>query len=267
METAAVDVGSSFTDVIRRDASGRLTFAKLPSESADPAAPVLAAAGAGALRHGTTLGLNALLQRKGARVGLIVTKGFRDVLNLGRQSRRELYAMPPRAATPDFLVAETLRAEIDERIDAEGRVVTPLDDAEAARVIRRLVADGAEALAIGLLFAFRNPIHEHRLAAIAAGMFPGLPVSESHEVDPLPREFERIAATACDAFLRPTMGGYLRRLARPDLHVMRSSGGLIDGAEAARQPARLLLSGPAAAALRAAEAARAAGCPDALSID
>jgi N-methylhydantoinase A len=281
-----VDIGGTFTDLVVTDeVSGTSTVGKILTTPKDPAHAVeqgiqslLAEAGvaAGTVRavvHGTTLATNALIERKGARTGLLTTAGFRDALEIGREGRYDLYDLF--IDPPPPLVPRHLRREVDERLLPDGAVLRPLDEAGARRVIAGLVADGAEAIAICLLHAYANPVHEHRLAELARELAPDLAVSCSSEVVPEIREYERTSTTAANVYVAPLMARYLEDLElrmaelgiRGPLYVMQSSGGIALPPLARRLPIRLVESGPAAGALAAAQAARAHGEPRLLSFD
>ena len=282
-----VDTGGTFTDLVCRLSDGRLVTLKLPSTPHDPAEAVLhavACLGAqhgvapAAIRrfaHGTTVPTNAVLERKGAKVGLIATKGFRDVLEIGRQMRQQLYDAVLRPQTPVFLAPGARRQEVSERVGADGQVIVPLDEAEVVAALDRLAAEGCEAVAVALLFSFLAPAHERRIAEIARARQPGLAVSLSSEVDPAFREYERTAATAFDAYIKPVVERYLSRLEagltaagiEAPLQVMQSRGGLAASPTARRRPVRLFLSGPAAGAVGAARVAKEAGIADLISVD
>jgi N-methylhydantoinase A len=277
-----VDVGGTFTDAALLDGD-TLHTAKVPSTPEDQSRGVIAAveevlarAGAEAgdvegFTHGMTVGTNALLEERGARTAMIATRGFADLLEIGRQDRPSLYH--PCRPKPAPLADRGLRFEASERIGAEG-VVEELSDEEIARLVDRLRGSGAESVAVCLLFAFRDPAHERRIAAALRDALPDLHVSPSHEVLPAFREYERFSTTVIDAYLSPLLGRYLgrlteacrqRSLAEPE--VMRSSGGTADAAEAARSGAWSVLSGPAGGAVGAGLLARSAGHPDAIGLD
>jgi N-methylhydantoinase A len=277
-----VDVGGTFTDAALLDGE-RLHTAKVPSTPDDQSRGVMGAieevllrAGAGpagveAFTHGMTVGTNALLEERGARTALIATRGFSDVLDIARQNRPSLYR--PCEARPPALVAPELRFEAAERIGAED-VIETLSDAEVERLVAEVAASGAQAIAICLLFAFRDPSHEARIASALREALPDLHVSASHEVLPAFREFERCSTTVIDAYLSPLLGRYLGRLTSscrdgglPEPEVMRSSGGTATAADAARSGAWSVLSGPAGGAVGAALLARAVGHGDALGLD
>jgi N-methylhydantoinase A len=277
-----VDVGGTFTDAALLDGDA-LHTAKVPSTPEDQSRGVIAAveevlSRAGAqtgdvegFTHGMTVGTNALLEERGARTALVATRGFADLLEIGRQDRPSLYH--PCRPKPAPLADSGLRLEAAERIGAEG-VVEELADEEVARLVDRLRDSGAESVAVCLLFAFRDPEHERRIAAALREALPELHVSPSHEVLPAFREYERFSTTVIDAYLSPLLGRYLGRLtdacrerglAEPE--VMRSSGGTADAAEAARSGAWSVLSGPAGGAVGAGLLARSAGHPDAIGLD
>ena len=280
-----VDIGGTFTDVaLVEEASGRIGIAKVPTTPQDFGQGVLAglraalgehrvAPGAvGLLAHATTVVTNALLERKGARVALVTTRGFRDVLELRRSSRVDLYDLDQDA--PAVLVPRRRRYEMSERIDAQGQVVQPLADAEIAPLVARLRADRVEAVAIVLLFSFLNDRHERQLAAALRAALPGVPVFVSSEVLPEIREFERTSTTAVCAYVAPILESYLRRLedatrslGLPKLHVMGSSGGLFDVAEGLKMPVMAVESGPAAGVIAAQLAGRQLGRGNLLSFD
>ncbi|MBI2297581.1 MAG: hydantoinase/oxoprolinase family protein [Armatimonadetes bacterium] len=266
-----VDIGGTFTDLVWV-ADGRLRTHKLPSTPPDYARAVLAGLAhfgqlPAAVAHGSTVATNALLERRGARCGLITTAGFRDVLAIGRQNRPSLYDLDQPA--PVLLIPRELRREVAERVAPDGTVLQPLDPAEAERVLDELLAAGCEAVAIGFLFSFVRPGHEQTVAKLAAER--GLYVSASHVIHPEFREYERIATTAVNAYVGPLMARYLGRLGDAlgacPLRVMQSNGGITDAATAGREAVRTVLSGPAAGVVGAWGVARAVGCRRAVSFD
>ena len=281
-----VDIGGTFTDLVWvDDLTGQVRVGKLLTTPKDPAQAVeqgvlglLQEAGAAAgdvrgLIHGTTLATNALIERKGARTGLLTTAGFRDALEIGREGRYDMYDLfidPPAPLAPRHL-----RHEVSERVGAGGGVARPLDEAGARAAIAALLAEGVEAIAISLLHAYRNPVHEEALARLVAEQAPGLPVSRSSEVVPEIREYERTSTTVANVYVMPLMARYLDDLERKltDLgiagrfYIMLSSGGIATPATAKRVPIRLVESGPAAGALAAARAARRSGEARLLSFD
>jgi N-methylhydantoinase A len=277
-----VDVGGTFTDAVLFDGE-RLHTAKLPTTPDDQSRAVIAAveevlrrAGAeatevDAFAHGMTVGTNALLEERGARTALIATRGFADLLEIARQDRPQLYRLC--APKPAALIDEDLRFEAAERTGPEG-IVEPLAAGEPERLAELVRASGAEAVAICLLFSYREPTHERRIAAHLRSELPGVHVSASHEVLPRFREYERCSTTAIDAHLSPLLGRYLGRLGEAAAHaglprplVMQSSGGVASTEDAARAGARSVLSGPAGGAVGAGLLARLSGDGNALGFD
>jgi N-methylhydantoinase A len=277
-----VDVGGTFTDAVLFDGE-QLHTAKLPTTPGDQSQAVIAAvkavlelAGAGAdevetFAHGMTVGTNALLEERGARTALVATRGFADVLEIGRQDRPQLYRLCAPKPTP--LIEPELRFEATERIGPEG-VVEPLSEAEPDRLARLVRDSGAEAVAICLLFSYLDPTHEQRIAERLRGELPDVHVSASHEVLPRFREYERGSTTAIDAYLSPLLGRYLGRLEEaarsaglPSPLVMQSSGGVASAEEAARAGAWSVLSGPAGGAVGAGLLAQLSGDGNALGFD
>jgi N-methylhydantoinase A len=266
-----VDTGGTFTDVVAWRGGRRVAF-KVPSTPREPAAAVigaLARAGAGRgtrVRHGSTVATNALLERKGARVAFVTTAGFEDVLEIGRQDRPELYALEPRRTPP--LVPRERRFGVRERVGAGGAVHEALTAREIARVVRRVRAARPEAVAVGLLHAWSAPAHEQRLARALRAL--GVPVTSAVALAPEIREYERFATTAANAYLVPRVRSYLRGIAaatRGQVEIVLSHGGTAPAAQAAEEPVRQLLSGPAAGLRAALAAARACGFRAALTLD
>ena len=219
-----VDVGGTFTDVVCvRDGRAPVVF-KVPSTPADPGDAAIAAiqrlaaregvesCSIAQLAHGTTVATNAVLERKGGRLGIITTEGFRDTLEIGRQMRREMYEVRLDPQTPVFLAPRARRLGVRERIGPQGEVIEPLDESSVRAALDRLVAAGVECIAVCLLFSFVNPSHERRVREMARADHPGLEISLSSEVDPAFREYERTAVTAFDAYIKPTVRRYLTRL-------------------------------------------------------
>jgi len=266
-----VDTGGTFTDVFA--SNGRVV--KVPSTPWNPAEAILRAldavgARAGdAVGHGTTVATNAVLERRGARTALLTTAGFEDVLEIRRQNRPSLYDLYAR--WPEPLVPAERRIGVAERLDFRGRVLRDLELNEARRAVDRCLADGAEAVAICLLFSYLNSDHERTLADLAAA---GAPVSVSSDVAPHYGEFERASTTVVNAYVMPVLQQYLgalesglktRGLVR--LHVMHSNGGLLSAAAAARRPVQTVLSGPAAGVIGARELALRAGRDQIITFD
>jgi N-methylhydantoinase A len=265
-----VDVGGTFTDAVLLE-DGEVRTAKVLTAARQEESVVAAALAAGArageverFAHGTTIATNALLERKGARTALLATAGFEHVLHLRRQTRAHLYRLC--AGHPEPLVALDDCHGVRERIGPDG-VLEPLD-------LGSLPPLDAEAVAVCLLFSFRDPSHERAVAEELRARLPGVHVVASHEISPEFREYERASTTAADAYLGPRAARYFRALAGrcagrglPEPLVMRSSGGVASVEEAARHPALVLVSGPAAGVVGAALAARLAGHANAISFD
>jgi N-methylhydantoinase A len=285
----AADIGGTFTDLALEcpDEQGGLQrwTAKVLTTPAAPEKGVLegihavlskagmAPADVAIFIHGTTLATNALIERKGARTALLTTEGFRDVLALGNESRYDQYDL--NITLPQPLVPRRWRLPVPERLDNEGKVLLPLDEAAVRQAVSMMRGEGIESLAIGFLHAFVNPQHERRAAEIAREEWPELPVSLSSEVSPEMREWERFSTTAANAYVQPLMASYLHRLkaglteagfACP-LYLMLSGGGLTTLETAARFPIRLVESGPAGGAIFSAFVARQKGWDRVLSFD
>ena len=281
-----VDVGGTFTDLVAVDAAtGVARHHKLPSTPADPAAAIADGVAAllrqvgvsgeaiAFLGHGTTVVTNLIIERRGAPTALLTTAGFRDVLEIGRQIRPDLYDYTVERAPP--LVPRQLRIEIPERLDADGNVVVPLDEAAVARAAAALAAAGIEAVAVGFLHAYRNDAHERRTGEILRRLMPGAFVALSSEVLPEFREFERLSTTVINAYAGPRMarylGGFAERIAargaQAPPYVFHSNGGLMSVETAARFPVRTCVSGPAAGVVGAAVIGAAAGFLDLVTFD
>jgi N-methylhydantoinase A len=280
-----VDIGGTFTDVaLVDDTSGQIGVAKVLTTPGNLAEGVLgalttamsrhqvAAADVGLLSHATTVVTNAILGETGARAALITTRGFRDVLELRRSARADLYDLFQDA--PATLIPRRRRFEITERVGADGAVVTPLAENEIDPLIAALKAAQVDAVAISLLFSFLNPEHERRLGARLRTALPDVPVYLSSEVLPEIKEFERSSTTAVCAYAGPILASYLERLeqatksrALPPLYLMGSNGGILEAAEAMAMPAMAVESGPAAGVVAAARVARQTGRLDLLSFD
>jgi N-methylhydantoinase A len=277
-----VDVGGTFTDAVLL-ADGAVHTAKVPTTPREESAGVMRAveavlerAGADAgevevFAHGMTVGTNALLEERGARTALIATRGFADLLEIGRQDRPHLYKLC--APKPAPLVETELRLEAAERMGPEG-VVEPLEEDEPERLAAKVEASGAESVAVCLLFSYLDPSHEREIADRLRQRLPHVHVSASHEVLPRFREYERSSTTVIDAYLSPLLGRYLGDLGEaagdaglPQPLVMRSSGGVAPAEEAAREGATTVLSGPAGGAVGAGLLARLSGDGNALGFD
>lgn len=277
-----VDVGGTFTDAVLVDGASTHS-AKVPSTPVDQSVGVMAAVEAvletaGAeptdverFAHGMTVGTNALLERRGARTLLVATEGFTDLLEIARQNRPRLYDLA--ADRPPPLAPPELRIGVAERVGPED-TIRELTDAEVDRVVAEARSLAPEAVAICLLFSYRDPTHEARLAEALRRAMPDVPVSASSEVLPRFREYERCSTTVLDAYLAPLLDRYISGLARrcerrglPLPVVMQSSGGVVDAAAAARGGAWSVLSGPAGGAVGAGLIARLSGDGDALGFD
>jgi len=282
--SVGVDVGGTFTDGLAVAGDGSTRAAKVPSTPGDPTEGFVAALrelGEGGVEpgrvdllvHGTTIATNALLQRRLARVVLLTTAGFRDVLAIGSGLRRDMYDLWARRVEP--LVPRRDRLEVEERLGPRGEVIRALGDAELGRILDAVGRRKPESVAVALLFAYADPSHEERLGAALRGAFPDTPVTLSHEIAPEFREHPRTFTTVVAAGLRPIVGQYLPRARRrveaggwrSELLVMQSNGGVASAEAAGREPHRLLLSGPAGGVIGAmAEGAR-AGIADLISLD
>jgi N-methylhydantoinase A len=274
----AIDTGGTFTDCVAR-IDNRLHVLKLRSTPADPGAAVLAGVlqlSAGhtepvEVRHGTTVGTNAMLERKGARVAFVTTAGFEDTIAIGRQTRPLLYAWS--APAPATLVEPALRFGVPERVTAEGLILRAPTDEDLTTLAEAIRHSGAEAIAISLLFSFLNPANERRVEAALAPL--GLPISTAHRILPEFREYERASTLAVNAYLAPKMQGYLLGLEAnitqqtdsTGVHVMQSSGGIVSARLAAAEPVRTVLSGPAGGVIGAWAMAQAAGFPRVIGFD
>ena len=273
----AIDSGGTFTDCIWLDGAD-LKVAKVFSTPANPGDAILSAiqqaAPAGSsisVRHGTTVGTNALLERKGAKVAFVTTAGFEDTIAIGRQARHALYDwfMDP----PPCLVPAALRFGVPERTSAEGKVLRAPTESELGELREAIRNSGVEAVAISLLFSFANPANE-RLVADALRPL-GLPLSVSHLILPEFREYERASTIVVNAYLAPKVGSYIRGLqdalgathVGSVLDVMQSSGGIISSAVAAEEPVRTVLSGPAGGVIGAARVAERAGFSKVIAFD
>src|SRR3954447_20021420 len=246
----AIDTGGTFTDFVYLDA-GEFRVFKLPPTPHDPSAAVLAAVQHVAgerqaeVRHGTTVGTNALLERKGARVAFVTTAGFEDTIVIGRQARPELYNWFWQPEPP--LAPEGMRFGAAERTGPDGTILRAIDEAELARLHDAIAAVKPEAIAVSLLFSFANPANEQAIGRALGDL--GVPVSLSHRILPEFREYERGSTVLINAYLAPKIQGYVDRLNHQlaqkssRLRVMQSSGGIISAGTASREPVRTVLSG------------------------
>ncbi|HVL82184.1 MAG TPA: hydantoinase/oxoprolinase family protein, partial [Actinomycetota bacterium] len=270
MSAVGIDIGGTFTDVVVAGPDGVRTLKV--SSTPDPADGFITAldrAGVvGEVRHGTTVATNAVIERRGARLGFCSTEGFRHILHLARQDRPAMYDQRAARALP--LVDLDLCVAIPERTGPHGEIIRPLDAEETAARLRAL-RGRVEALVVVLLHSYANPTHEREVAAIAASELPGVAVSLSVDVLPEFREYERASTTALNAFVQPAMGSYLGRVSEgagaASVSVMWSGGGVRGVAETVARPVNTLLSGPAAGVLGAIETARRAGFTDIVTLD
>jgi N-methylhydantoinase A len=271
---AGIDVGGTFTDLIVVDdaAGGEVRIAKVPTTVHNQAFGVLAALDAAkvepasldAIVHGTTTTTNAMLERKIATVGLITTRGFRDVLELGRRTRPTPYGLKGRFVP---LIERRLRLEVDERVDAEGEVLVPLDEAGVEAAARRLLALGAESVVIHFLHSYMNPAHEARAAEIVRALWPNRHVTAGHAIVAEYREYERGTTAAVNAAIQPVLHRYIERLQSElarrgfarDLLVMQGNGGTVSSRIVAEHAVATVMSGPASGVIAAAATALQAG--------
>ena len=286
MYRIGIDIGGTFTDFAVYDAAGRtLAVEKCLTTPAAPEEAVLTglehlrarlpdlAQRCERLNHATTLVTNAILERKGARTALITTEGFRDVLETRHEYRYDVYDLQLRF--PEPIVPRPLRRGVPERLHADGTPRRPLDEARLREVAGELAAQGVDAVAICFLHAYRNPAHERRAAEIVRELLPRAALSISSEVDPEPREYERMSTTVLDAYVKPTVDRYLARLSgrlaargfRAGLEIMLSHGGSTTADIARRFPIQMIESGPAAGVEAALWTCRNHAIADALSFD
>jgi N-methylhydantoinase A len=262
------DIGGTFTDfVLLNDRTGEmktgkcLTTPRDPSDAVEEGIRVLEATTPGfvgkldELIHGTTLVINSIIERKGARTGLITTKGFRDILEIGRELRYAPYDIF--AEFPEALIPRRFRIEVDERVRSDGSVIKALDPQEARQAVRTLLAMGVESIAVCLINSFENPVHELILEETIAEEGPGISTSISYRVLPQIKEYERTSTTVTNAYVKPLTGRYLSKLAdrlqsigfKGNLFIMLSSGGVTSVETAAEFPVRIIESGPTAAVI------------------
>ena len=281
-----IDIGGTFTDVVLFDTDSGAQFShKQLTTPSDPTVGVIdgishllgqTAIQADAISrvvHATTLFTNALIERKGAPTGLITTQGFRDVLEIGRERKYELYDL--NIQKPEPLVPRNLRMGVNERVDVDGQIAIPMDEDELLERASSLVNAGAESLAVVFLHSYANSAHERRALELLGEKFPDIPLSGSIDVAPEIREYERTSTTSCNAYIKPLAERYLNSLEQrlsdigitAQLLMMLSSGGLTNVEEAKRNPVQLLESGPAAGALAAAHLAGADGGDHVLAFD
>ncbi|MCG6903335.1 MAG: hydantoinase/oxoprolinase family protein [Rhodobacter sp.] len=280
-QVVGVDVGGTFTDMVMIDpSSGAVRLAKVSTTPENQAVGVLnaltiAEADLSALDlivHGTTTTTNAVLERKLARTGLITTAGFRDVLELGRRTRPQAYGMKGEFRP---IIARDLRLEVPERMDAAGRVVTPLDEGAVLAAASDLLARGCESLVVHFLHAYANPEHELRAAAILKTIWPNDYITLGHALLSESREFERGVTAAVNASVQPLLARYVGALETAlqnggytgQLLVMNGNGGMVSAARVAEEAAKTVMSGPASGVMAAAYSGRAAGVPDLITYD
>lgn len=282
----AVDTGGTFTDLgMINEETGELVVTKVPSTPDDPGRAVLSGVqqlmdnyqitprDITFLLHGTTVATNALLERKGAKIGLITTAGFRDILHIGRQVRPRLYDHKARKPAP--LVPRQLRFEVRERMLPGGKIHTPLNEDDVYQVAAGLKEENVEAVAICLLHSYANPEHELRVKEIVSKVCPGAFISLSVDVLPEFREYERMSTIAVNAYVMPKVNRYVANLARQlrelgigsDLYIMQSNGGVITSQEAQHVSARTVLSGPAGGALAGIALASQSAWPNLITVD
>ena len=279
--TVGIDVGGTFTDLLAVDGkAGTVKLAKVattPDNQALGFMASLAAAGAEpkalqAVVHGTTTTTNALLERKIAKVGLITTKGFRDVLELGRRTRPQPYGL---RGTFHPIIEREYRLEVAERMDADGKELVPLDEATVAEAAKQLLALGCEAVVIHFLHSYINPAHERRAAEIVRGLWPNGYVTAGHTILSEYREFERGVTAAVNASVQPVLDRYLSRLRTElkakgfdrDILVMQGNGGTISSQLIARAAVNTVMSGPASGVMAAAYTGRACGHANLITYD
>ncbi|MGE0278535.1 MAG: hydantoinase/oxoprolinase family protein [Nitrospiraceae bacterium] len=270
----AFDIGGTFTDLVLSASDGSVMTGKVLSNHDDVVGPIVSGLMGILLKHGiqprqveqvvvgaTTLVTNLIIERKGALTGLITTQGFRDVIEIARELRYDVYDL--NAEFPDPIVPRELRRELPERIDCNGAVLRSPGDEEIEEVVLRLRRDGVQAIAVCLLHSYRNPLHEVRVRDVAKTIAPEIAISLSSEVNAEMREYERTTATVLNAYAMPTIETYLTRIESAlkasgvdaTLQIMQSNGGIISREFGERMPIRVLESGPAAGALGAAHAA------------
>jgi N-methylhydantoinase A len=281
----AVDIGGTFTDIVVLSPAGVLHESKIATTPDDPSRAVVAGLEAllrelalaphliAEVLHGTTVGSNTLLQRSGARTGLITTRGFRDVLEIGRIRMPDMFDLSWDKPKP--LVPRRYRLEVDERIAADGSIVAPLNERDVVTAGEQLVAAGIEAVAVCLLNSYRNPAHERSIEAILRGRFPQLLVTASYAVLPERKEYERTSTTVVNAYLLAAMRAYLRNLEaglraigiQAPVRVITSNGGMLAAPSACETPVFVVASGPAGGVIGAARLGRARGWSDLIVFD
>jgi N-methylhydantoinase A len=277
---AGIDVGGTFTDLIVIDAAGKAAIAKVPTTPQNQAHGVVAALTAAGrepgsidlIVHGTTTTTNAVIERRLAKTGMITTRGFRDVIELGRRTRPQPYGM-----TGVFvpIIPRDLRLEVTERVEASGAVRDPLAEDEVRAAIAMLLAKGCESLVIHFLHSYANPAHERRAAEIAAELWPNEHITAGHALLSEAREFERGVTAAVNAAVQPVLGRYIETLRSElavrgyerDFLIMNGNGGMISARFVTREPAKTVMSGPASGVIAAAYTGKRAGYPNLVTYD
>lgn len=277
---AGIDVGGTFTDLILIDAQRGVRIAKVPTSVDNQAFGVVAALGAAGVPasdidlivHGTTTTTNAVLERRLARTGMITTRGFRDVIELGRRTRPRAYGM---TGTFVPVIPRNLRLEVTERVEASGSVRTPLDEAEVKQAVDQLLAAGCESLVIHFLHSYANPEHERRAAEIARNLWPNGYITAGHSLLSEAREFERGVTASVNASVQPILERYVHRLRQElerlgytrDFLIMNGNGGMISARFVARDAAKTVMSGPASGVIAAAYTGKRAGVRNLVTYD
>jgi N-methylhydantoinase A len=287
--TIGIDIGGTFTDVVALDADGNVaSFTKVPSTPSDPGLAVVSGvekilelsntrtSDLDRVVHSSTVSLNAIIERKGAKLGILCTDGFGDILIIGRQKRTDMYDLFLDPETPQFLCPRERVIGIKERVGSQGEVVEPLDEASVVEAVSRLVnGHGVASIAVCYLFSYLNPAHELATRDLIARNFPDVSVSISCEVDPQMREYERMLMTAFDAYLKPVARKYLTNLADSlgrksedcQLQIMQSRGGIMGWRQAASHPITTALSGPAAGVIGGVGSGQSAGFSNLITVD
>lgn len=275
-----VDVGGTFTDMLVFDSQGSISFAKTPTTIDNQAFGVMNALSQSdvaitdidTIVHGTTTTTNAVLERKLARTGMITTRGFRDIIELGRRTRPQPYGMFGQF-TP--IIPRALRLEVSERMDSSGNVLTALDEAELKQAIKQLLDQNCESLVIHFLHAYANPAHEQRAAEIAAQLWPNAYITTGHSLLSEYREYERGVTASVNAAVQPILDNYIDRLQSElaangyanELLVMNGNGGMVSASMVAKEAAKTVMSGPASGVMAAAYTAKRAGIRDIITYD
>lgn len=280
-----IDIGGTFTDIVLLASDGTLHVKKVPSTPIDPGQAIISglrslladigisADRVGEIIHGTTVGTNTILEQKGARTGLLTTRGFRDVLEIARLRRPTLFDLDWEKPVP--LVERRHRLEVEERMGADGQVVRPLDEASVVRAAQRLARAGIESVAICLLNSYRNPVHEEAVERILNEQFPHLYVSTSHKVLAEIKEYERTSTTVVNAYILPKLRDYISNLQKSlreigvnaPLLIVASNGGVMGADLAAEKPVHIVASGPAAGVTGSAKLAGLMDMPNIITFD